>query len=138
MRPPPMIAAAWLVAKKALLIELRTRTAFIAAVVFSVTGLAIFYFAWSPTRVGSMDLAPGVVWVVFAFSSVLAVQRSFSIEVADRAGDGLLIAPIERESISTPMPEVAAISQSEVPRPPRVGSRRTCTSPAASISATSL
>ena len=94
-----MLGAAWLVARKDLLIELRTRTAFIAAVVFSVTGLAIFYFAWSPTRVGSMDLAPGVVWVVFAFSSVLAVQRSFGVEQPERAGDGLLIAPIDRESI---------------------------------------
>lgn len=99
MTPPSMLGAAWLVAKKDLLIELRTRTAFISAVVFSVTGLAIFYFAWSPTRVGSMDLAPGVVWVVFAFSSVLAVQRSFGIEQPERAGDGLLISPIDRESI---------------------------------------
>jgi heme exporter protein B len=94
-----MLGAAWLIAKKDLLIELRTRTAFISAVVFSVTGLAISYFAWSDTRVASADLAPGIVWVVFAFSSILAVQRSFSIEVPDRAGDGLLISLIERESI---------------------------------------
>ena len=99
MTPPSLLGAAWLVAKKDLLIELRTRTAFISAVVFSITGLAIFYFAWSPTAVGATDLAPGVVWVVFAFSSVLAVQRSFSIELPERAGDGLMISPIDREAI---------------------------------------
>src|SRR3954471_5766686 len=94
-----MLAASWLVAKKDLTIEFRTRTAFISAVIFSITGLAIFYFAWSPTSVGAMDLAPGVIWVVFAFSSVLAVQRSFGIELPERAGDGLLVSPIEREAI---------------------------------------
>ena len=99
MTAPSLFAAAWLVAKKDLLIELRTRTAFLSAVVFSITGLAIFYFAWSPTAVSATDLAPGVVWVVFAFSSVLAVQRSFSIEQPERAGDGLLISPIDREAI---------------------------------------
>ena len=99
MNPPSIAGAAWLIARKDLLIELRTRTAFISAVVFSITGLAIFYFAWSPTSVGAMDLAPGVIWVVFAFSSVLAVQRSFGIELPERVGDGLLLAPIDREAI---------------------------------------
>jgi heme exporter protein B len=97
--PPSLFAAALLVAKKDLLIEWRTRTAFLSAVVFSMTGLAIFYFAWSRASVGAMDLAPGVIWVVFAFSSVMAVQRSFSIELPDRAGDGLLVSPVEREAI---------------------------------------
>src|SRR4051812_50219373 len=93
-----MIGAAWLIARKDLLIELRTRTAFISAVVFSVTGLAIFYFAWSPTSVGAMDLAPGVVWVVFAFSSVLAGERSVGIEGPERGGGGVPLLPNDREA----------------------------------------
>jgi heme exporter protein B len=96
---PSLLAAALIVAKKDLVIELRTRTAFISAVVFSMLGLAIFYFAWSPTAVSAADLAPGVVWVVFTLSSILAVQRSFSIEQVERAGEGLLVSPIEREAI---------------------------------------
>lgn len=96
---PSLLAATWTVARKDLLIELRTRTAFISAVVFSIMGLAIFYFAWSPTAVSAADLAPGVVWVVFTLSAILAVQRSFSIELVDRAGDGLLVSPIDREAI---------------------------------------
>jgi heme exporter protein B len=96
---PSLLAAAWIVARKDLAIELRTRTAFVSSVVFSMLGLAIFYFAWSPTAVSSADLAPGVVWVVFTLSAILAVQRSFGIEQVERAGDALLVSPIERESI---------------------------------------
>ena len=96
---PSMANAAWIIARKDLTIELRTRTAFVSAVVFSMLGLAIFYFAWSPTAVAAADLAPGVVWVIFTLSGILAVQRSFSIEQPERAGDGLLVSPIGREAI---------------------------------------
>ena len=96
---PSFLAATWTVAKKDLLIELRTKTAFVSAVMFSIVGLATFYFAWSPTAVSAADLAPGVVWVVFTLSAILAVQRSFSIELVERAGDGLLVSPVDREAI---------------------------------------
>ena len=99
MSRPSLVRAALVVAQKDLLIELRTRTAFISAVVFSMLGLAIFYFAWSPTAVSAADLAPGVVWVVFTLAAILAVQRSFSIEQVERAGEGLLVSPIDREAI---------------------------------------
>jgi heme exporter protein B len=96
---PGVAAAAWLVARKDLTIEFRTRTAFLSSVVFAVLGLAVFYFAWSSSAVAAIDLAPGVVWVIFIFSSILAVQRSFGIELPERALDGLLISPIDREAI---------------------------------------
>jgi heme exporter protein B len=92
-------SAALLVARKDLTIEFRTRTAFLSSVVFAVLGLAVFYFAWSSSAVAAIDLAPGVVWVIFIFSSVLAVQRSFGVEQPERALDGLLISPISREAI---------------------------------------
>src|SRR5205814_2064450 len=49
--------------------------------------------------VAPIDLAPGVVWVVFTFSGLLGLQRSFGIEQADRAIDALLASPIDREAI---------------------------------------
>jgi heme exporter protein B len=96
---PSIGAASWLVARKDLLIELRTRTAFLSTAVFSMLGLAIFYFAWSPSAVAAVDLAPGVIWVIFTLSGIIAVQRSFSVEQPERAGDGLLVSPIDREAI---------------------------------------
>ena len=91
--------AAWLIARKDLAIEFRTRSAFLSAVVFALLGLVIFYYAWDPTAVAVTDLAPGVLWIVFTFSGLLGLQRSFGVESADHAIDGLLASPVSRESI---------------------------------------
>jgi heme exporter protein B len=96
---PTLLATTWLIARKDLAIEFRTRTAFFAVLVFAVLGVAIFYFAWDVTAVSALDLAPGVLWVIFTFSGLLSLQRSFGVEQADRAIDGLLVAPIDREAI---------------------------------------
>jgi len=94
-----MLAAAWLIARKDLVIEFRTRSAFLSVLVFTLLALATFYFAWDATAVSSVDLAPGVLWVTFTFAGLLGLQRSFGLEAHDRAIDALLIAPVERESI---------------------------------------
>jgi heme exporter protein B len=91
--------AAWIVARKDLAIEFRTRTAFLSALVFALLGVTIFYFAWDSTAVSASDLAPGVLWVIFIFAALLGLQRSFGSELADHAIDGLLGAPVSRESI---------------------------------------
>lgn len=93
------IAAAWLIARKDLAIEFRTRSAFISAVVFSLLGLVIFYYAWDPTAVAVTDLAPGVLWIIFTFSGLLGLHRSFGVEGADHAIDGLLASPVSRHAI---------------------------------------
>ena len=96
---PPLFAAAWVIARKDLAIEFRTRTAFFSALVFALLGLCIFYFAWDSSAVTALDLAPGVLWVIFTFSGLLGLQRSFGVEHAERAIDGLLVAPVDREAI---------------------------------------
>ncbi len=96
---PSLLPAALIIARKDLAIEFRTRTAFFSAAVFALLGIVIFFFAWDPTAVAAIDLAPGVLWAIFTFSGLLGLQRSFGIEQADRAIDSLLGAPIPRESI---------------------------------------
>jgi len=98
-RTPGFVAAAWIVARKDLALEMRTRSAFLSVVVFTVLGIVTFFFAWDSTAVSAMDLAPGVLWVTFTFAGLLGLQRSFGVEMQDRAIDALLVAPIERESI---------------------------------------
>ena len=88
-----------LVARKDLAIEYRTRSAFVSAVVFALLAIVIFNFAWDPTAVSAIDLAPGVLWVTFTFAGLLGLHRSFGVEQADHAMDGLLASPIARESI---------------------------------------
>jgi heme exporter protein B len=94
-----ILLSAWLIARKDLAIEFRTRSAFLSAVVFALLGLVIFYYAWDPTAVTVTDLAPGVLWVIFTFSGLLGLHRSFGVEAEDHAMDGLLASPVSREAI---------------------------------------
>lgn len=98
-KSPGFIADAWRVARKDLLIEFRTRSAFLAACVFALLSVAIFRFTWDGTAIPAMDLAPPVLWVIFTFSGLLGLNRSFQIEQADRALDALLASPMSRESV---------------------------------------
>ncbi len=93
------LRAALLIAAKDLAIEFRTRTAFFSALVFALLAIVIFYFAWDPTAVAALDLAPGVLWVIFTFSGLLGLHRGFGVEHAERAMDALLSSPAPREAI---------------------------------------
>lgn len=97
--PPGTLSAALLIARKDLAIEFRTRTAFLSSLVFAVLALSIFYFTWDESIVSPPDRAPGVLWVVLAFSALLGLQRAFALEEHDRGIDALLIAPIDPQSI---------------------------------------
>lgn len=97
--PPGLLRDALRIARKDLLIEFRTRSALMAATVFAVLAVAIFRFTWDPTAIPAMDLAPGVLWVIFTFSGLLGLNRSFALELADRAWDGLLASQVTREAI---------------------------------------
>ena len=97
--PRSALWAAWLIARKDLAIEFRTRSAFLSALVLSLLSLVIFYFAWDPTAVAAIDVAPGILWVTFTFSGLLGLHRSFGVEAQERAMDALLVAPVPREAI---------------------------------------
>jgi heme exporter protein B len=71
-----ILFGAWIIARKDLAIEFRTRSAFLSAVVFALLGLVIFYYAWDPTAVAATDLAPGVLWVIFTFSCLVCTAPS--------------------------------------------------------------
>jgi heme exporter protein B len=94
-----LLGDAFLIARKDLTIEFRTRSAFLSVLVFALLGIVIFFFAWDPTAVAAPDLAPGVLWVIFTFSGLLGLHRSFGIEQEERAIDGLLASPASREAI---------------------------------------
>ncbi|HEX2779449.1 MAG TPA: heme exporter protein CcmB [Gemmatimonadaceae bacterium] len=98
---PGFVAAALLIARKDMIVELRTRTALLAALALSLLAIVIFNFAWDPTAVAAIDLAPGLLWVIFTFSGLLGLHRAFGVEQADRAMDVLLGAPIPRAAIYT-------------------------------------
>jgi heme exporter protein B len=94
-----LLVSAGRLAAKDLRVEFRTRSAFFSATVFALLGATIFFFAWDPTAVPASDLATGVLWVIFTFSGLLGLHRSFGAEMTDRAIDALLVSPVDREAI---------------------------------------
>ena len=90
---------AWRLARKDLLVEFRSRTAILSAVVFTVLVLMVFNFGRDPTAVAAVDLAPSILWVTFTFAAMLALNRAFQLELENQALEGLLVSPISRTSL---------------------------------------
>ena len=94
-----LLAQAWAIAAKDLLLEFRSRTAFLSALVFTALVLAIFNFARDPTAVSAVDLAPGILWITFTFAGMLGLNRAFGLERENHALDGLLLSPASRTAL---------------------------------------
>ncbi|MCC6874549.1 MAG: heme exporter protein CcmB [Sandaracinaceae bacterium] len=92
-------AATWLVARKELLVELRTREILVSAGLFGLLVTVITSFAFFLDDETARRIAPGVLWVATAFAAVLAMGRAWAREREDDAIRGLLLAPIPRASI---------------------------------------
>lgn len=94
-----LVRHAWLIARKDLQLEFRSRTALASAFVFTALVLVIFEHGRDPTAVPTIDLAPSILWVTFSFAAMLALNRAFQAELENQALDGLLLAPISRTSL---------------------------------------
>ena len=84
-----------LVAGKDLRIEARSRVALSQVAPFGLVALVMFGFALGPDRTLMAKGAPGLFWVAVLFCTVLAVQRSVSVESGDGARDGLRLSGID-------------------------------------------
>jgi heme exporter protein B len=90
-----MLRTAGVVLWKDLKIELRTKDAVGAALVFSLLVLVIFNFALDVNTPEMRRLGAGFFWVAFAFAGTLALNRSFALEKESGAGRGLALAPVD-------------------------------------------
>lgn len=90
---------ALLIARKDLKIEVRSRVATNQVAPFAIIVLVLFGFALDPDRSLLHTAAPGLFWVAVLFCSLLAVQRSFAVESADAAGDGLRMSGLDPAGI---------------------------------------
>jgi heme exporter protein B len=94
-----MFRDAALIAGKDLRIEWRSRVTVNQVVPFALVVLVLFAFALDPDR-GTLRVAtPGLFWIAVLFTAVLAVQRSFNIEVADAGRDGLRLSGLDPAGI---------------------------------------
>lgn len=84
---------------KDILIELRTREASTAMLVFAVMTIILFNFALR-LRVDSLKpLTPGFLWVVLAFAGTLGLGHTMSSEQMNQCIEGILMTPCDRSVI---------------------------------------
>ena len=85
--------------RKDIIAEMRTREVIVSVLVFAMLVIVIFNFAFGADRPTMETVAPGVLWVAFAFAGVLALNRSFIPEKEEGCLEGLLACPVSREVI---------------------------------------
>ena len=84
---------------KDIVLEWRSRELVISVLVFSLLVVVLFNFALNVTPQRIAILAPGILWVAFAFAGILAMNRTFVREREQGGLDGLLLAPVSRDAI---------------------------------------
>jgi heme exporter protein CcmB len=94
-----VLAAAWLIARKDLVVEARSRELAYTTIFFALACLLVFAFSF--VRAGRvLDEAPaGILWVTVTFSATLALGRAFERERQSETLRALLLAPVERAAI---------------------------------------
>ena len=93
------LQAAWLVTRKDLVIEFRSREIVYTTLFFAVSCLLVFAFGFVRDGRAVEDAAAGILWVAIAFSGTLALGRAFERERQNETLRGLLMSPIPRAAL---------------------------------------
>ncbi|MDX2208635.1 MAG: heme exporter protein CcmB [Gemmatimonadales bacterium] len=93
------LRAAWAIAAKDLRIEWRSRTAILTASLFAILVELIIVFGRDAGTVSYAMLAPSVLWITIALSSLVALNRAFLLEREHGALEGILAAPVNRSAL---------------------------------------
>ena len=94
-----MLRDAWLIARKDLRIEIRSRIITNQIAPYTLLILVLFGFALDADTETLRDTGPGLFWVSILLVAILAIQRAVDIENADSAQDRLLLSPISSLSL---------------------------------------
>lgn len=89
------LAIAW----KDVRLELRSRDTIVSALIFGLIVVVVFNFGLNRTPGSLSTVAPGLLWVAYAFVAVLAMNRAFARELEHGALDGLMAAPVSRDAV---------------------------------------
>jgi len=95
----PFWRAAWLVVRKDLAVELRSRELLYTTIFFALSCVIVFAVAFAPQGKALTDAAAGILWIAISFSGTLALGRTFERE---RYGDtlrALMMAPAGRPAV---------------------------------------
>jgi heme exporter protein CcmB len=90
------LSTAWLVARKDLRVEWRSRELLYTTLFFAAACVLVFAFAFGSP---SAETAAGVLWVAVMFSGTVALGRTFERERQSETLRALLLSPVERGAI---------------------------------------
>lgn len=93
------VRAAWLVARKDLLIEVRSREILYTTLFFAVSCVLVFAFGFVEEGRAIEGAASGILWIAIAFSGTLALGRTFERERQSETMRALLMAPVDRPAL---------------------------------------
>lgn len=88
-----------MVAWKDVLAERRSKESLNALIFFSLLLLFVFQFALGPERARVEAALPGLLWLGFILSGLLAFGRAFLIERENDCWEGLVLAPGDKSAI---------------------------------------
>lgn len=94
-----VLRAAWLIARKDLTVEFRSRELIYTATFFAIACLLVFAFAFVDGRNVMRNAPAGILWVTIVFSGSLALGRTFERERQADTLRALMLAPAERPAI---------------------------------------
>jgi heme exporter protein B len=89
----------WLVMRKDLLVELRSREILYTTVFFAVSCVLVFAFGFVKEGQPMGDIGAGILWIAVAFSGTLALGRAFERERQGETLRALLLAPVDRPAL---------------------------------------
>lgn len=94
-----LLGTTWVLLRKDLLIEWRTRGRLNALLVFAVSTLLLFSFAVGPDTQQLARNAGGYLWLALLFSSTLSLGESFRVEAENLCLDGVRLVPADARAI---------------------------------------
>jgi heme exporter protein B len=93
------LATAWLITRKDLLIEFRSREVVYTTLFFAVSCVLVFAFSFVKEGVAVQDAAAGILWIAIAFSGTLALGRAFERERQNDTLRALMLTPVDRPAV---------------------------------------
>jgi len=95
----PYLHRAWIILWKDLVTERRRKETLNALLFFSVLLLFLFQFALGADRERLQGALPGLLWLGFILAGLLALGRSFLIELENDCWEGLLLSAGDKSAI---------------------------------------
>lgn len=90
---------AWLIVRKDLAVEIRSRELLFTTIFFAISCVLVFSFALVREGQPVTDVGAGVLWVALIFSGTIALGRTFERERQAETMRALMLAPSDRPAV---------------------------------------